>query len=79
MRQHKHGSAGHEIEFGLARFRNDFASPYNLEAISAKFVTRSSNKELVKEIGLIGSNGIPSLVPCASPYLTDPTLMLVLP
>ncbi|XP_048233129.1 methyl-CpG-binding domain-containing protein 9 isoform X2 [Ricinus communis] len=77
--QCKAGGAGHEIEFGLIGFRKEFMSPYNLEEISAKFVTRSSNKELVKEIGLLGSNGIPSLVPCSSPYLIDPTLKLVLP
>ncbi|RZC49730.1 hypothetical protein C5167_018160 [Papaver somniferum] len=35
-----------------------------------------ANKELVKGIGLIGSDGIPSLVPSTSLYLHDPTLIL---
>ncbi|XP_050208534.1 methyl-CpG-binding domain-containing protein 9-like [Mercurialis annua] len=77
-RQYKSSGAGHEIKFDLVGCGNDFTTPYSLEEISAKFITRSSNKELVKEIGLLGSNGIPSLVPCASPYLSDPTLKLML-
>ncbi|XP_012085354.1 methyl-CpG-binding domain-containing protein 9 isoform X2 [Jatropha curcas] len=77
MRQCKSGSEGHEIEFGLVGFPKDFSSPYNIEEISAKFVIRSSNKELVKEIGLLGSNGNPLFVPSASPYLSDPTLKLM--
>ncbi|KAF2286632.1 hypothetical protein GH714_023035 [Hevea brasiliensis] len=78
-RKCKSSSVGHEIEFGMVRYPKDFLSPYNLEEISTKFVTRSSIKELVKEIGLLGSNGIPSFVACGSPYLSDPTLKLVLP
>ncbi|KAI7733242.1 hypothetical protein M8C21_003056 [Ambrosia artemisiifolia] len=37
-------------------------SPFVFEEIRAKFCTRGSLKEEVKDIGLIGSNGIPSLV-----------------
>ncbi|XP_023771165.1 methyl-CpG-binding domain-containing protein 9 [Lactuca sativa] len=37
-------------------------SPFVFEEIRAKFCTRSSLKEEVKEIGLIGSNGTPSFV-----------------
>lgn len=79
LRNFKSSSMGCEIEFGSVRYPKDFLSPYKLEEISAKFVTRSSIKELVQEIGLIGSNGIPSFVQCGSPYLGDPTLKLVLP
>lgn len=49
--------------------------PYDLDEISKKFITKNSNKELVQEIGLIGSNGVPSFVP--SPlFFLDPPLML---
>ncbi|ERN05905.1 methyl-CpG-binding domain-containing protein 9 isoform X1 [Amborella trichopoda] len=37
--------------------------PYSLEEISRKFITKNSNRELVQEIGLIGSKGVPPLVP----------------
>lgn len=76
MRPGNSGSVGHEIGFGLVGFSKNLASPYDIEEISIKFVTRSSNKELVREIGLLGSNGIPSLLPCPSPCIDDPTLKL---
>ncbi|XP_020109971.1 methyl-CpG-binding domain-containing protein 9 isoform X3 [Ananas comosus] len=44
--------------------------PYDFEEISKKFIVRSSNKELVQEIGLIGSNGVPSFGPGA-PFFLD--------
>ncbi|KAL6983677.1 hypothetical protein U1Q18_017056 [Sarracenia purpurea var. burkii] len=50
--------------------------PYDFEEISAKFVTQTSLKELVRDVGLIGSSGIPTFVPSESPYLSDPTLRL---
>ncbi|KAJ4830704.1 hypothetical protein Tsubulata_036083 [Turnera subulata] len=53
--------------------------PYELEEISAKFVTNDSNKELVEGIGLIGSNGFPSFVPSISPSVSDSTLLLIRP
>nr|GEU55434.1 methyl-CpG-binding domain-containing protein 9-like [Tanacetum cinerariifolium] len=37
-------------------------SPFSFEEIRAKFCTRNSLREEVKDIGLIGSNGIPSFV-----------------
>ncbi|XP_076918352.1 methyl-CpG-binding domain-containing protein 9-like [Bidens hawaiensis] len=37
-------------------------SPFIFEEIRAKFCTRGSLKEEIKDIGLIGSNGVPSLV-----------------
>ncbi|KAH9602977.1 hypothetical protein KSS87_003204 [Heliosperma pusillum] len=49
--------------------------PYRLDQIGSKFVTNDSIKELVSGIGLIGSEGAPSFVPCMSSYLSDPTLM----
>ncbi|KAJ0862899.1 putative histone acetyltransferase chromatin regulator PHD family [Helianthus annuus] len=36
--------------------------PFNFEEIRAKFCTRGSLKDEVKDIGLIGSNGVPSLI-----------------
>ncbi|PKA59305.1 Methyl-CpG-binding domain-containing protein 9 [Apostasia shenzhenica] len=50
--------------------------PYDLNDISKRFITNSSNKELVKEIGLIGSNGVPSLVTGCLMLFPDPTLIL---
>lgn len=62
----------------LIRHQNDGSvCPFDYEDICSKFVTKDSNKELVKEIGLIGSNGMPMFVPSISPYLSDSTLMLV--
>ncbi|KAJ7970868.1 Methyl-CpG-binding domain-containing protein 9 [Quillaja saponaria] len=67
-----------EISSRLIQFQNEgFVCPYNLEDICSKFVTKDSNKELVREIGLIGSDGIPSFSPSLSPYLSDSTLMLI--
>ncbi|XP_038982660.1 methyl-CpG-binding domain-containing protein 9-like isoform X2 [Phoenix dactylifera] len=49
--------------------------PYDLDEISKKFITKNSNKEVVKEVGLLGSNGVPSFVP--SPvFFLDPVLVL---
>ncbi|KAJ7974555.1 Methyl-CpG-binding domain-containing protein 9 [Quillaja saponaria] len=67
-----------EISSTLIQFQNEgMASPYNFEDICSKFETKDSNKELVREIGLIGSDGIPSFAPSLSPYLSDSTLMLI--
>ncbi|XP_009762755.1 methyl-CpG-binding domain-containing protein 9 [Nicotiana sylvestris] len=51
--------------------------PFKFEEIKGQFITQRSLKELVKDIGLIGCNGTPSFVPCASPYLSDPALGLI--
>lgn len=61
----------------LSEIFKESAPPYDIGEISAKFVTESSVKELVREIGLIGSNGVPSFVPSTSSYLSDPTLRLI--
>lgn len=42
--------------------REETDSPFVFEEIRAKFCTRTSLKEEVKDIGLIGSNGAPSFV-----------------
>ncbi|KAA8548087.1 hypothetical protein F0562_004652 [Nyssa sinensis] len=69
-----------ELRSSLIIYQNDrLVCPYDFEDICSKFLTKNSNKELVQEIGLIGSNGIPSFVPSVSPYLSDPTLMLLPP
>lgn len=71
-------SEKHETGSKLINFDKDLICPFDIEEISTKFVVKSSNKELVREIGLIGSNGIPSFLPSTSPYyLNDPTLMLL--
>lgn len=68
------------LKSGCIRFQNNrLPCPFDFEEICSKFVIKSSNKELVKEIGLLGSNGIPSFVSSVSPYLSDPSLMLVPP
>ncbi|KAE9449142.1 hypothetical protein C3L33_18950, partial [Rhododendron williamsianum] len=70
----------YELNSKLIKYNNDgLVCPYDLKEICSKFVTKNSLKELVQEIGLLGSNGIPMLVPSVSPYLTDPTLMVVPP
>lgn len=56
----------------LITFQNEgFVCPYDIDEISSKFVTKDSNKDLVQQIGLIGSNGTPLLVPSRPPYLDD--------
>ncbi|QHO12795.1 Methyl-CpG-binding domain-containing protein [Arachis hypogaea] len=61
----------------LIKFSNEESScPFNFEDICSKFVTNDSCKEVVREIGLIGSNGIPSFLPSISPFVSDSTLML---
>ncbi|ONK78997.1 uncharacterized protein A4U43_C01F1810 [Asparagus officinalis] len=63
-----------DISSNLVKFPNK-ACPYDLVEISKKFITNDSNKELIKEIGLIGSNGIPFLI--SSPHMfLDPPLLL---
>lgn len=57
--------------------KNDPACPFDFEEIRTKFVTQNLLKDVVKEVGLIGSNGTPSFVPKISPYLVDPALSLV--
>ncbi|OIW12406.1 hypothetical protein TanjilG_04155 [Lupinus angustifolius] len=61
----------------LIKFSNAGPScPFNFEDICSKFVTNDSNKELVSEIGLIGSDGNLSFVPSVSPFVSDSTVML---
>lgn len=57
------------------------ACPYKLDTISKTFITKSSNKELVQEIGLLAVNGVPSFVPSSGFFLNSaevlsPNLML---
>nr|KYP50537.1 Lysine-specific demethylase 5B-B [Cajanus cajan] len=62
----------------LIKFSNEESTcPFSFEDICSKFVTNDSNKELVREIGLIGSDGIPSFVPSVSSFVSDSTLFLV--
>ncbi|XP_065877464.1 methyl-CpG-binding domain-containing protein 9 [Euphorbia lathyris] len=66
-----------EIGSRLTKFENEGTEwPYDFAQICMKFVTKDSNKKLVEDIGLIGSNGIPLFVTSISPYLSDSTLML---
>jgi methyl-CpG-binding domain-containing protein 9 len=48
--------------------------PYDFEEICRNFVTNDSIKDTVKEIGLIGSNGVPSFVPSPAFFLEPPAL-----
>ncbi|KAL6888819.1 hypothetical protein ACP4OV_009845 [Aristida adscensionis] len=49
--------------------------PFDFDEICKKFVTNDSNKETVKEIGLIGSNGVPSFVPSPAFFLEQPDML----
>ncbi|ESW23089.1 hypothetical protein PHAVU_004G017600 [Phaseolus vulgaris] len=58
----------------LIKFSNEESTcPFNFEDICSKFETSESNRELVKEIGLIGTDGIPSFVPSVSPLVSEYT------
>lgn len=68
-----------KLSSSLIKFSNEDSScPFNFEDICSKFVTNDSNKELVREIGLIGSDGVPSFVPFISPFVSDYTPFLTL-
>ncbi|WCJ20951.1 methyl-CPG-binding domain 9 [Euphorbia peplus] len=70
-------SGCYEHDSRLIKFQNEGTEcPYEFAEICMKFVTKDSNKELVEDIGLIGSNGIPSLVTSIYPCLSDSTLIL---
>ncbi|XP_015076296.1 methyl-CpG-binding domain-containing protein 9 isoform X2 [Solanum pennellii] len=71
-RRDKHGNAPASAENQTKQ-----ECPFKLEEIKAQFITQSSLKELVNEIGLIGCNGTPSFVPGTSPYLCDSALGLL--
>jgi hypothetical protein len=64
---------------GKFKKKKAISSPYDLTEICKKFIVPCSNKDLVREIGLIASNGIASFVsaPSYSPSL-DPSLMICL-
>ncbi|KAJ6851269.1 methyl-CpG-binding domain-containing protein 9-like [Iris pallida] len=49
--------------------------PFDFDEICKKFVIDNSPKESVKEIGLIGSHGVPSLI-SSPPMFFDPPLLL---
>ena len=49
--------------------------PYDFEEICRKFVTKDSNKEILNDIGLIGSNGVPSFVPSPAFFLEPPVIL----
>ena len=49
--------------------------PYDFEEICRKFATNDSNKEIVKDIGLIGSNGVPSFVPSRAAFIDPPVIL----
>ncbi|KAG9130501.1 hypothetical protein Leryth_024346 [Lithospermum erythrorhizon] len=58
------------------QYHSDISTSPKLADICSKFVSECSNHELVKGVGLISSNGVPSFVPLESPYLSDPALKL---
>ncbi|KAG7580253.1 Methyl-CpG DNA binding [Arabidopsis suecica] len=65
-----------ELDSGLIRYQEEESiSPYHFEEICSKFVTKDSNRDLVKEIGLIGSNGIPTFLPVSSTHHNDSVLI----
>ncbi|KAE9590422.1 putative histone acetyltransferase chromatin regulator PHD family [Lupinus albus] len=71
------GYSTSNLSSSLIKFSNEgFSCPFNLGDIYSQFVTNDSNKELVREIGLIGSDGHPSFVPSVSPFVSNSTVML---
>ncbi|KAL0357936.1 UNVERIFIED_CONTAM: Methyl-CpG-binding domain-containing protein 9 [Sesamum calycinum] len=50
--------------------------PFNFEEIVSRFIIPNSVKDVVNDIGLIGTGGIPSFLPSGSPHLSDPALTL---
>jgi hypothetical protein len=71
---------GSQLSSRLIKYQNEgLVCPYDLDEICSKFVINDSIKELVQEIGLIGSNGIPSFIPFAAPYLGDSTTLMLIP
>lgn len=50
--------------------------PISFEEIMSKFKVENSLKELIKNIGLIGTNGVVPFVPNSSPCLNDSSLTL---
>ncbi|XVF16441.1 hypothetical protein REPUB_Repub10bG0031000 [Reevesia pubescens] len=70
-------SGNSELSSRLIKFQNEgVVCPYDFEEISSKFVTRDSNEELVQEIGLIGSNGVPLFVSSVTHFISDSTLIV---
>ncbi|XP_019428002.1 PREDICTED: methyl-CpG-binding domain-containing protein 9-like [Lupinus angustifolius] len=71
------GGSTSKLSSRLIPFSNEGSPcPFNFEDICSKFVTNDFNKELVREIGLIGSDGNPSFIPSVSPFVSDSTVML---
>ncbi|KAG7981939.1 hypothetical protein I3843_04G023600 [Carya illinoinensis] len=70
---------GSQLSSRLIKYQNGLVCPYNFDEICSKFLTQDSNKDLVREIGLIGSSGIPSFVESVSPYLGDSVLLMLSP
>ncbi|KAK9741343.1 hypothetical protein RND81_03G098900 [Saponaria officinalis] len=70
-----HNSAGSKLFRVVELQSKGLPCPYRLDEISSKFITNNSIRELVSQIGLIGSEGAPSFVPSTSSYLRDPALM----
>ncbi|KAL8171228.1 hypothetical protein V2J09_023032 [Rumex salicifolius] len=69
-------STGLELSSGLIHFQNEgLTCPFRFEEISSKFVTNDSIKELVQNIGLLGSDGKPEFVQSFSPHLSEPKLV----
>lgn len=63
---------------GLIKSQNDgMICPYDFELICSKFLTKDSNKDVIKEIGLLSSNGVPSFVSSVSPYIMESTLSAI--
>ncbi|CAN6448676.1 unnamed protein product [Victoria cruziana] len=65
-----------DLSLKYSKFRKKGAPcPFDIEEIGNKFLIKYSNKEIVREIGLIGSGGVPTFVP-APPFSStfDPFL-----
>lgn len=82
--QEKHSGSTGFVRPSTSQKQNNVSSferyvsdtPFNFEEILTRFVVPGSVKDVVNEIGLIGSNGVPSFIPTRPPYLSDPALSL---
>ncbi|XP_077223126.1 methyl-CpG-binding domain-containing protein 9-like [Tasmannia lanceolata] len=62
----------------LIKFKKkDLTCPYDIDEISSKFITKNSNRELVQEIGLIGTKGIPSFISSPPAYFLEQNVMTI--
>ncbi|KAI4320459.1 hypothetical protein MLD38_033937 [Melastoma candidum] len=67
-----------DLNSSLIRFQSEgLTCPFDLQEISSKFITNDNNKALVRDIGLISTNGIPVFLSSRPSFLDDSDLSLL--